>query len=66
MVNEVGISPDEVMMVSVISVCTKAGVLDLGKWVHAFVDRNAIRADLQLSTTLFDMYAKCVLIEKVR
>lgn len=61
---EVGISPDEVTMVSVISACAKAGALDLGKWVHAFIDRKGIKVDLELSTALIDMYAKCGLIEK--
>lgn len=63
---EVGIIPDEVTMVSVISACAKAGALDLGKWVHAFIDRKGIRIDMELSTALIDMYAKCGLIEKAR
>ncbi|XP_020253597.1 pentatricopeptide repeat-containing protein At4g21065-like [Asparagus officinalis] len=63
---EVGISPDEVTMVSVISACAKVGALDLGKWVHAFIDRKGIRIDMELSTALIDMYAKCGLIEKAR
>lgn len=63
---EAGIGPDEVTMVSVISACAKAGALDLGRWVHAFIDRNAIVIDLELSTALIDMYAKCGLIEKAR
>ncbi|XP_020583926.1 pentatricopeptide repeat-containing protein At5g48910-like [Phalaenopsis equestris] len=63
---EAGLSPDEVTMVSVISACAKAGALDLGRWVHSFVDRKGIRADLVLSTALIDMYAKCGLIEKAK
>ncbi|KAI0501784.1 hypothetical protein KFK09_016729 [Dendrobium nobile] len=63
---EVGISPDEVTMVSVISACAKAGALDLGRWLHSFVDRKGIRTDLVLSTSLIDMYAKCGLIEKAK
>ncbi|PKA51186.1 Pentatricopeptide repeat-containing protein [Apostasia shenzhenica] len=63
---EVGVSPDEVTMVSVISACAKAGALDLGRWVHAFVDRQGIRADFVLSTSLMDMYAKCGLIGKAK
>ncbi|KAF7038299.1 hypothetical protein CFC21_048498 [Triticum aestivum] len=61
-----GVSPDEVTMVSVISACAKAGALDLGRWVHAFIDRKGIMVDLELSTALIDMYAKCGLIERAR
>ncbi|CAL9130650.1 unnamed protein product [Musa acuminata var. zebrina] len=63
---EVGIAPDEVTMVSVISACAKAGALDLGRWVHAFIDRKGIELDLELSTALIDMYAKCGAIDKAR
>ncbi|MQM00905.1 hypothetical protein Taro_033645 [Colocasia esculenta] len=63
---EVRISPDEVTMVSVISACAKAGALNLGRWVHAFIDKNGIELDMELSTALVDMYAKCGSIEKAR
>ncbi|URD84801.1 PPR repeat [Musa troglodytarum] len=63
---EVGIAPDEVTMVGVISACAKAGALDLGRWVHAFIDRKGIELDLEISTALIDMYAKCGAIEKAR
>jgi len=61
-----GVEPDEVTMVSVISACAKAGALDLGRWVHAYIDRKGITVDLELSTALIDMYAKCGLIERAR
>uniref|UniRef100_A0ACD5W065 Uncharacterized protein n=3 Tax=Avena sativa TaxID=4498 RepID=A0ACD5W065_AVESA len=61
-----GVDPDEVTMVSVISACAKAGALDLGRWVHAFIDRKGIKLDLELSTALIDMYAKCGQIERAR
>ncbi|VAH81020.1 unnamed protein product [Triticum turgidum subsp. durum] len=61
-----GVNPDEVTMVSVISACAKAGALDLGRSVHAFIDRKGITVDLELSTALIDMYAKCGLIERAR
>uniref|UniRef100_A0ACD5WHB7 Uncharacterized protein n=1 Tax=Avena sativa TaxID=4498 RepID=A0ACD5WHB7_AVESA len=61
-----GVNPDEVTMVSVILACAKTGALDLGRWVHAFIDRKGIKLDLELSTALIDMYAKCGLIERAR
>lgn len=63
---KVGIMPDEVTMVSVISACAKAGALDLGRWVHAFIEKNEIKLDVELSTALVDMYARCGCIERAR
>nr|XP_016465202.1 PREDICTED: pentatricopeptide repeat-containing protein At2g02980, chloroplastic-like [Nicotiana tabacum] len=59
-----GVSPDKVTMVSVISACAMSGELDLGRWVHAYIDRRLIENDLELSTALVNMYAKCGCIEK--
>ncbi|OVA05808.1 Pentatricopeptide repeat [Macleaya cordata] len=61
-----GISPDEVTMVSVITACASTGALDLGKWVHKFVDKYVIKVDLELSTALVNMYAKCGCIERAK
>ncbi|XP_057982121.1 putative pentatricopeptide repeat-containing protein At5g40405 [Malania oleifera] len=60
------IVPDEVTMVSVISACAAWGALDIGRWVHAFVEKNSIKTDLELSTALVNMYAKCGCIERAK
>lgn len=60
------VEPDEVTMVSVISACAMAGALDLGKWLHMFIDKKGIKNDLEVSTALVNMYAKCGSIEKAR
>lgn len=59
-----GVEPDEVTMVSVISACAMTGALDLGKWLHMFIDKKGIKNDLEVSTALVNMYAKCGSIEK--
>ncbi|GAB2267008.1 hypothetical protein Dimus_001994, partial [Dionaea muscipula] len=61
-----GIVPDEVTMVSVISACALSGALDVGRWVHAYINKLGIRGDTELGTALVNMYAKCGLIEKGR
>ncbi|KAI3446468.1 hypothetical protein Pfo_003133 [Paulownia fortunei] len=58
-----GVEPDEVTMVSVISACAMTGALDLGKWLHTFIDKKGIKNDLEVSTALVNMYAKCGCIE---
>ncbi|PHU05815.1 hypothetical protein BC332_26637 [Capsicum chinense] len=59
-----GVVPDKVTMVSVISACAMSGALDLGRWVHAYIDKRSIENDLELSTALVNMYAKCGYVEK--
>lgn len=63
---QAGIVPDEITMVSIISACARTGALDLGTWLHKFIDRNNIKVDLKLSTALVDMYAKCGSINKAK
>ncbi|GFP87736.1 pentatricopeptide repeat-containing protein at5g48910, partial [Phtheirospermum japonicum] len=59
-----GVEPDGVTMVGVVSACAMAGALDLGKWVHEFMGRKGIKNDLEVSTALVNMYAKCGCVEK--
>lgn len=58
-----GIRPDETTLVSVISACSHLGSLDQGKWVHAYVRKNALKVTVILGTTLVDMYMKCGCVE---
>ncbi|XP_057999820.1 pentatricopeptide repeat-containing protein At4g21065 [Hevea brasiliensis] len=62
----VGIEPDEVSLVGVISACAMAGALDIGKWIHAYINKRKIDIDLELNTALVNMYAKCGCIEKAK
>ncbi|KAK6941833.1 Pentatricopeptide repeat [Dillenia turbinata] len=62
----VGVAPDEVTMVTVVSACAAAGALDTARWVHAFIEKQLITVDLELSTALVNMYAKCGCIEKAK
>lgn len=61
-----GVVPDEVTMVSVISACAASGALDTGKWMHAYINKQLIETDLELSTALVNMYAKCGCIERAK
>lgn len=54
----VGLKPDDVTLVAVLNSCANLGMLELGKWVHAYVDKNHIRADGFIGNALVDMYAK--------
>ena len=60
-----GVAPDRVTM-SVISACAVAGSLDIGRWVHAYIQRQMIDIDLELGTTLINMLQNVVTLTKLR
>ncbi|EPS72347.1 hypothetical protein M569_02407, partial [Genlisea aurea] len=59
-----GIDPDEVTMTSCLSACTHLGALDVGVWIHRYVEKRRIPVNVVLGTALVDMYAKCGNISK--
>ncbi|KAK9287599.1 hypothetical protein L1049_016034 [Liquidambar formosana] len=61
-----GIKPDQVTMLSVISACAHLGALDQAKWIHIFVDKNGFGGALPVNNALIDMYAKCGSSERAR
>ncbi|XP_022934601.1 pentatricopeptide repeat-containing protein At4g21065-like [Cucurbita moschata] len=61
-----GVEPDAVTLVSVVSACAAAGALDIGSWVHAYIEKHSVLTDLELGTALVDMYAKCGCIERAK
>ncbi|XP_047165270.1 pentatricopeptide repeat-containing protein At3g62890-like isoform X2 [Vigna umbellata] len=58
-----GVKPDETALVSAISACTHLAALDIGKWIHAYINKNKLQVNTILSTTLIDMYVKCGCVE---
>jgi len=54
-----GIRPNEKTMVSLLKICAKVGSLEMGKWIHSYIDKQGIKEDMILITSLVDMYAKC-------
>ncbi|PKA50099.1 Putative pentatricopeptide repeat-containing protein [Apostasia shenzhenica] len=54
---------DEITMLSVVSACTHLGALEMGRWIHAHIDRNRLKMTLNLATALINMYARCGEIE---
>ncbi|MQM03226.1 hypothetical protein Taro_036001 [Colocasia esculenta] len=58
-----GVRPDAVTMASALAACSQVGALDIGKWIHAYVEKNELECDVVLGTSLVDMYAKCGCID---
>ena len=54
------VEPNDVTLLGVLSACAYLGALDLGKWIHAYIDKNFQHmTNNSLWTSLIDMYAKC-------
>ncbi|KAH0980888.1 hypothetical protein GBA52_008065 [Prunus armeniaca] len=61
----IGLEPDDVTLVGVLNSCTNLGVLELGEWVHAYVDRNRIEADGFIGNALVDIWKDAVKLRRV-
>ncbi|GMY36094.1 pentatricopeptide repeat-containing protein At1g08070, chloroplastic [Fagus crenata] len=54
------VEPNDVTLLGVLPACAYLGALDLGKWIHAYIDKNfQYMNNNSLWTSLIDMYAKC-------
>lgn len=58
------VEPNDVTFLNVIPSCTQLGALDLGKWIHAYIERHYSKFPNEtLWTSLINMYVKCGNIE---
>lgn len=58
------VEPDEVTLLGVLSACSQLGALDLGEWIHGYIDRRKLCKIVPLMNALIDMYAKSGIIDK--
>ncbi|KAJ8626523.1 hypothetical protein MRB53_019830 [Persea americana] len=54
-----GVKLDDFTVVNVLSACARLGMLNLGRWVHAYVSRGCFILSVFIGTALVDMYCKC-------
>ena len=60
----VGVRPDEITMVLVLSACTDLGAFELGKWVESYIEKEGVQKNVELCNALIDMFAKCGDVDK--
>ena len=60
----VGVHPDEITMVLVLSACTDLGAFELGKWVESYIEKEGVQKNVELCNALIDMFAKCGDVDK--
>jgi pentatricopeptide repeat protein len=56
---QLGLEPDVFTLVGLLSVSSKHGNLDLGRFVHLYIVVTGIEIDSIVNNALVDMYAKC-------
>ncbi|XP_010454688.1 PREDICTED: putative pentatricopeptide repeat-containing protein At5g59200, chloroplastic [Camelina sativa] len=54
-----GVSPNEFTAVCVLSACSDLGALELGRWVHSFVENRKIELSNFVGNALINMYSRC-------
>ncbi|KAF4368050.1 pentatricopeptide repeat-containing protein At1g08070, chloroplastic [Cannabis sativa] len=60
------VTPDEVTMLSIVSICSKLGSSELGDWIDNYIKKNRFKKfqSTTMLNALMDMYAKCGNIKK--
>jgi pentatricopeptide repeat protein len=52
--------PNEVTIINVLSACSSTGALNLGQWVHSYIDtRSDLTEEGNVGNALINMYVKC-------
>ncbi|XP_073042569.1 pentatricopeptide repeat-containing protein At1g09190-like [Primulina eburnea] len=60
-----GFVPDEVTVVTILPVCARLGEVNIGKWVHSFVQSSGIYQEyVSIGNSLVDFYCKCGDLER--
>ncbi len=58
-----GVQPDSVTFVGMLNACATLGALEEGRHIHEQIVQNGCEFDIFVGSSLFDMYAKCGVIE---
>ncbi|KAF5193720.1 Pentatricopeptide repeat [Thalictrum thalictroides] len=54
-----GVSPDDFTIVSLLTACARLGALNLGRWIHGYINRMEMELTVFIGTALIDFYCKC-------
>uniref|UniRef100_K3Y637 Pentatricopeptide repeat-containing protein n=1 Tax=Setaria italica TaxID=4555 RepID=K3Y637_SETIT len=61
---EVGVHPDKITLVGVLSSCAAVGALELGAELDRYASNSGLYSNVFVGTALVDMYAKCGDLDK--
>lgn len=54
-----GVRANEVTIVCVLSACAQLGALELGRWLHSYVEMHGIEVNHLVGSALINMYSRC-------
>ncbi|KAI3424531.1 DYW_deaminase domain-containing protein [Psidium guajava] len=60
------VMPNESTVVTVLSACAQSSSVELGKWIHRWIEGHRMGSNLRLVNALVDMYSKCGDVETAR
>lgn len=63
---ENNVSPNEFTAVCVLSACSDLGALELGRWLHSFVENQKMELSNIVGNALISMYSKCGDIDEAK
>ncbi|XP_052200874.1 pentatricopeptide repeat-containing protein At2g33760 [Diospyros lotus] len=63
---DLGVEFDLATLVSVLSACSQAGALELGRWIHDYIINHGFDINVVLGTSLINMHARCGSVSKAR
>ncbi|PIM99252.1 hypothetical protein CDL12_28256 [Handroanthus impetiginosus] len=58
-IEDLGLKPNESVLVSALTACAHLGALAQGLWIHSYAEKCKYLSNNILSTALVDMYSKC-------
>ncbi|PON93658.1 Tetratricopeptide-like helical domain containing protein [Trema orientale] len=58
--------PNEITLVSLLSICAKLGDLELGLRIMKYIDDNNLCSNMIVSTAILEMYVKCGAVDDAR
>ncbi|KAK1592485.1 hypothetical protein Q3G72_025674 [Acer saccharum] len=59
------VKPDEIAMLAALSACAQLGALELGVWIHNYINKHGLYTTVPLNNALIDMWKESGMLRKV-
>ncbi|OIW17364.1 hypothetical protein TanjilG_22476 [Lupinus angustifolius] len=58
------VNPDEIAILAVLSACADLGALELGEWIHNYIEKHKLHKIVPLCNSLIDMWSESRIVRK--
>uniref|UniRef100_A0A2P2PLF6 Pentatricopeptide repeat-containing protein At4g21065-like n=1 Tax=Rhizophora mucronata TaxID=61149 RepID=A0A2P2PLF6_RHIMU len=62
--SRIGLEPDGVTLVVILTACSALGALHFGRWIHSCISNTSLESIVKVNNSLIHMYAKCGALEE--